>query len=69
MSGTLTSKDSAAFCANLVRTHDFARYASTLFLPQVQRRALLSLSSPGRSGITQKTRPAGSRITILDRRL
>jgi phytoene synthase len=43
MSGTLTSKDSAAFCANLVRTHDFARYASTLFLPQVQRRALLSV--------------------------
>jgi phytoene synthase len=26
-----------------VRTHDFARYASTLFLPQVQRRALLSV--------------------------
>jgi phytoene synthase len=43
MSGTLTSKDSAAFCADLARTHDFARYASTLFLPQVQRRALLSV--------------------------
>ena len=26
-----------------MRTHDFARYASTLFLPQVQRRALLSV--------------------------
>ena len=26
-----------------MRTHDFARYASTLFLPQVQRRALLSI--------------------------
>jgi phytoene synthase len=37
------SKDSAAFCADLVRTHDFARYASTLFLPQVQRRALLAV--------------------------
>ena len=43
MSGTATSKESAAFCADLVRTHDFVRYASTLFLPQVQRRALLSV--------------------------
>ena len=38
-----TSKDSAGFCADLVRSHDFARYAATLFLPAVQRRALLSL--------------------------
>jgi len=37
------TKDSAAFCADLVRTHDFVRYASTLFLPAVQRRALLSI--------------------------
>src|SRR5262245_18176617 len=43
MSGAATSKESAAFCADLVRTHDFVRYASTLFLPQVQRRALLSV--------------------------
>ncbi|MCA6114010.1 squalene/phytoene synthase family protein [Bradyrhizobium sp. WSM 1738] len=43
MSGTATSKDSAAFCADLVRTHDFVRYASTLFLPAIQRRALLSI--------------------------
>ena len=43
MSGAATSKESAAFCADLVRTHDFARYASTLFLPQIQRRALLSV--------------------------
>ncbi|MEH2626885.1 phytoene synthase [Bradyrhizobium sp. AZCC 1719] len=43
MSAAVTSKDSAAFCADLVRTHDFVRYASTLFLPQVQRRALLSI--------------------------
>src|SRR6476659_4949837 len=43
MSGAATSRESAAFCADLVRTHDFARYASTLFLPQVQRRALLSV--------------------------
>jgi 15-cis-phytoene synthase len=43
MSGAATSKDTAAFCADLVRTHDFARYASTLFLPPVQRRALLAV--------------------------
>ena len=43
MSGAATSKESAAFCADVVRMHDFARYASTLFLPQVQRRALLSV--------------------------
>ena len=36
-------QDSAAFCADLVRTHDFARYAATLFLPADQRRALLSI--------------------------
>ena len=40
---TATSKESAAFCADLVRSHDFVRYASTLFLPAVQRRALLSI--------------------------
>lgn len=43
MSGTATSKETAAFCADLVRTHDFARYAATLFLPPAQRRALLAL--------------------------
>jgi phytoene synthase len=43
MSGAATSKGSAAFCADLVRTHDFVRYASTLFLPATQRRALLSV--------------------------
>jgi phytoene synthase len=43
MSSGEPSKDSAAFCADLVRTHDFARYASTLFVPAVQRRALLSV--------------------------
>jgi phytoene synthase len=34
---------SAAHCAELVRTHDFARYASTLFVPSEQRRALLAI--------------------------
>ena len=43
MSGTATSKESAAFCADLVRTHDFSRYAASLFLPQARRRALLSI--------------------------
>jgi 15-cis-phytoene synthase len=33
----------AAFCADLVRTHDFPRYASTLFLTAEVRRALLAL--------------------------
>ena len=43
MSAVETSKDSAAFCADLVRTHDFSRYASTLFVPTTQRRALLAV--------------------------
>jgi 15-cis-phytoene synthase len=34
---------SAEFCAALVRSNDFARYASTLFVPSSQRRALLAL--------------------------
>lgn len=33
----------AAFCADLVRTHDFPRYASTLFLPSVHRRPMLAI--------------------------
>lgn len=37
------SNDAAAFCAELVRSHDFVRYASTLFVPSEQRRALLAL--------------------------
>jgi phytoene synthase len=36
-------KDAAAFCTELVRTHDFAHYASTLFVPAIERRALLAL--------------------------
>ena len=43
MSATEATKDSAGFCADLVRTHDFVRYASTLFMPATQRRALLSI--------------------------
>jgi phytoene synthase len=37
------SADAAAFCAEQVRTHDFERYASTLFVNPDKRRALLAL--------------------------
>jgi len=40
---TSADKDAAAFCADLVRSHDFVRYASTLFVPAENRRALLAL--------------------------
>jgi phytoene synthase len=43
MSGADDDRSSADFCAELVRAHDFARYASTLFMPAAQRRALLAL--------------------------
>ena len=43
MSGADDGRPSADFCADLVRTHDFARYASTLFMPPAQRRGLLAL--------------------------
>jgi phytoene synthase len=40
--GTVSNHD-AAFTAELVRSQDFARYASTLFVPADRRRALLAL--------------------------
>ena len=43
MSSADAGRDAAEFCAGLVRSHDFARYASTLFVPAAQRRALLAL--------------------------
>ncbi|MCC8958670.1 squalene/phytoene synthase family protein [Bradyrhizobium sp. Pear77] len=43
MSTTEAPTDGAAFCADLVRTHDFVRYASTLFMPGPERRALLAI--------------------------
>jgi phytoene synthase len=43
MSGADGNKGSADFCTELVRAHDFARYASTLFVPAAQRRALLAI--------------------------
>jgi phytoene synthase len=38
-----SQNDAAAFCAGLVREFDFTRYASTLFVTQDARRALLAL--------------------------
>jgi phytoene synthase len=43
MSNTGGKSDAASFCAELVRTQDFARYAGALFLPPDQRRSLLAL--------------------------
>ena len=43
MSEAATDRDAAGFCAELVRSHDFTRYASTLFVPSGQRRALLAV--------------------------
>ena len=43
MSATEATKDGQAFCADLVRSYDFVRYASTLFLPGPERRALLAI--------------------------
>jgi 15-cis-phytoene synthase len=39
----MSGADAAGFCAELVRGHDFARYASTLFMPAAPRRAVLAL--------------------------
>lgn len=43
MSLSAEERDAAGFCAELVRAHDFARYAATLFVAPPQRRALLAL--------------------------
>jgi 15-cis-phytoene synthase len=43
MSGADEGRQAAEFCAALVRSHDFARYAATLFVPADQRRALLAV--------------------------
>ena len=43
MSEAAPSRDAVAFCADLVRSHDFPRYAATLFVPPLQRRGLLAL--------------------------
>src|SRR5207248_10627549 len=38
-----SEQNAAAFCAEQVRSHDFSRYASTLFVEPGDRRALLAL--------------------------
>ena len=43
MTSATPPADSAAFCADLVRSHDFPRYVATLFVPATERRALLAL--------------------------
>lgn len=43
MSVSAEGNSAAGHCAELVRTHDFTRYASTLFLAATERRALLAL--------------------------
>jgi 15-cis-phytoene synthase len=43
MSSADGSNAAADFCTQLVRAHDFARYASTLFARVAQRRALMAL--------------------------
>jgi phytoene synthase len=43
MSDAVSTQDSAAFCAELVRSQDFERYAATIFAPADRRRALLAL--------------------------
>lgn len=39
----MSTTDAPDFCADLVRSHDFVRYASTLFVPVELRRPLLAL--------------------------
>jgi phytoene synthase len=43
MSRTDEGRQAAEFCAELVRSHDFPRYVSTLFVAADQRRALLAI--------------------------
>jgi phytoene synthase len=43
MSDTASAIASAAFCADLVRSQDFERYAVAIFVPADRRRALLAL--------------------------
>jgi phytoene synthase len=45
MSSAAPPPDTVTFCADLVRSHDFPRYAATLFAPAAERRALLALSA------------------------
>jgi len=43
MSHATPPPESVGFCADLVRSHDFPRYAATLFAPAAERRAMLAV--------------------------
>ena len=43
MNAAVDDRSAAGHCAELVRAHDFSRYASTLFISAPERRALLAL--------------------------
>jgi 15-cis-phytoene synthase len=43
MNASPDDRSAAGHCAELVRAHDFTRYASTLFVPAPERRGLLAL--------------------------
>lgn len=43
MNAAADDSNAAGYCAELVRTQDFTRYASSLFVPASERRALLAL--------------------------
>jgi 15-cis-phytoene synthase len=43
MNAPVEDGSAAGHCAELVRAHDFTRYASALFVPAAERRALLAL--------------------------
>jgi phytoene synthase len=43
MSRADEGRQAAEFCTELVRSRDFSRYASTLFVPADQRRALVAI--------------------------
>lgn len=43
MNAGADGRSAVGYCAELVRSHDFTRYASTLFVPAQDRRALLAL--------------------------
>jgi len=43
MQDSAQTSEASSFCAELVRSHDFVRYASSLFVPAAQRRGLLAL--------------------------
>ena len=58
-------RDAVAFCAELVRSHDFPRYAATLFVSPLQRRGLLALYAFNVE-IARVLRPGGLVLACVD---